>query len=1695
MRIKTLEMSGFKSFSDRTIVQFEEGVTGVVGPNGCGKCVHGDTMIPLADGNRVTIRALVESALDGAESVSHMDDGEYTYDNPSGIKVLSLNTRTLKMEEREVLAFVRRTSPAELVRVKTRSGRSVTATKYHPFFIQEGTSVRAVRADELRVGLRVASPRGLPVKASTQHFASVLEHRENGGSELVAVDNMLVTGTARMKPLKVVSKVTPEWGRFLGYVISEGQNSRSVDHVRFVNGDKTIVEDYCRLSETLFGMRPTIGHYKKNAVDCLLYSKILCDLLDRNFGIERGGHSSTKSIPSLIFASPDEVVWEFISALIEGDGCIRIDRSNACGKVAAYVEYATASEELARGLAALFLRFGIRSFVREKEKRATNSSGPLRTYYSVYVYGAENLKRLDKGLRLVSFKREKLHEAAHLTVSASYLDVIPDVTGEFSALWDECRASVDRDHPLRGRIEAYREGRCRPSRRGLTEAIDYMRANAGTWNRPIEEKAARLERLAGSDIYWDEIMSVENMPGEDWVYDLCVEETHNFVADDLVVHNSNIVDAIRWVMGEMSAKHLRGSAMEDVIFNGCDTRPPVGMSQVFLTFDNSDGRAPAEYVQYSEIQVGRRLYRSGESEYFINKTPCRLKDIVDLFLGTGVGTKAYSIVEQGMVGSLVSAKPEDRRMLIEEAAGISKFKARKEAALRKMESTRQNLARLSDILAELSRQMNSLSRQAKKAERFKKASEELRRKELAMSATKHKRQRGEIENINAELARQREDEVSASAELSSYELELDGKRLAISEMEHELDAASQRLYAAKNSIKLHESEVSHKRAEAASLAQQNAVYAEEIATFRTKLTSMSDRIAAANDAMIDADLRLVGSNELMEALEALGSGVKSRHQAAQSRCDELQRTVISADREIANLTASLDHLERRGIEIAGRIAKAQAEIDGIDARKKDIERDASEREGELANVKQFKLSLLDEAGSLDETLRQHEQNLADADKRISELRDCFSDVRSRLSSIQELKKNLEGYRDGVRAVLTRADSDGRRLEGIRGTVSDLIETDERYETALGAVLGDRLQYVVVKSHEEGVEAIDYLRSAACGRGTFIPVGVRAAGEESRAPEGEGIVGPMKDVVRFDDEYRQICQHLLHGVVLVDDLKRALSLWGTGKFSNTFVTMDGCVVDASGVVTGGAGGGVDEQLVAQKRKERELSEEFARVKAELSVAEAEGQKIREHVKAMRGRADQIGRDAHSEEIKLVGKERDYQRLCDELKRYEHERDKLAVEIAALHEEERETNAEKESVKGRLGELSERHLGASAELVGARAELSAADVELKDYDRRLIELRVGLSQAGERASSAQRELDSLVMDKVDALIGVGRRMADINAANQRIVILNREVDELRSNMGMEISSIGGLEDSQRMLRERYDAEAGSLKGREVEIKDVRRKRDEALEKCHGVEIRLTELRGKMQYLVDAVRERYHLDLPAIETEYACDGMDVEACEAEVEALKERVENIGSVNVDAIAEFQETSERHEFLSRQHGDLTLSLDNLSKAIVKINRTSRQRFKRAFDAVDAQFQELFPKLFNGGRARLMLTDEENLLETGIEIIAQPPGKKLQSITLLSGGEKALTAVALIFSIFLIKPSPFCLLDEVDAPLDDANIDRFNDLIRSMTPHSQFILITHNKRTMELADILYGVTMEEAGVSKMVSVRLGQNKDVETKVA
>jgi chromosome segregation protein len=1197
---------------------------------------------------------------------------------------------------------------------------------------------------------------------------------------------------------------------------------------------------------------------------------------------------------------------------------------------------------------------------------------------------------------------------------------------------------------------------------------------------------------------------------------------------------SNVADAIRWVLGEQSARQLRGRSMEDIIFNGSETRPPLGMAEVMLTFENDrPAELPAQYQGFGELTVGRRLFRTGESEYFINKTPCRLMDITDLFLGSGVGRTAYSIIEQGRIGQIVSARPEDRRAVIEEAAGITKYKKRREAAERKMEATSQNLARVTDIVQELGKQLDSLNRQARKAEKYKTLKAEIRELELRQAALRYlelNAMRRSAELRGAELSAE---EAALSAKLAELETGLDAARSAHAADEQRLQELVQGEHQLESTVKVSAVSAEAAERELLQLAERTERERQELAGVETQAGELA-RERAELDRQRDDLAALAGSDEgkLAQAEQSLRAIETSRGTLEAELHEARERTADAAAR-IAAMKSQIVAVERHRIDVSGRLERARAEGDQLSGKLSQLDGHRAGQLEKLGTTRQLKLVLEEQRGAQEDALERARSEFIQNEARLITLREQLGDKRARLNSLLEVMKNYEGYGRGVRSVMTRASADTTPKEkGIYGLVSDVVDVPAEYENAVEAVLGDRLQYVIVESHNQGCEAIEYLKTASEGRGTFIPmerlrfdevhssdgaVSVEpvpvpapvpesspAASPEATLPsplEGSeltarppGFIAPCLEVVRYHPEYERVVRWLLGDVAIVRDLPSALSMWqlngsaGPGISNKTLVTLDGEVLDPHGVVSGGTLEGEGHGVLQRRREVHELQDEVHAFEAEFSLAQERHRTLQARLLQIESSLKTLDRDGREKELALVEQEKDLLRLGEDLERardraldLDREKAEREAELADLSREAEAhvlaaaaAEAEREAAEERAREAS-----AALDALRQRTDSTAGEVTgLKIKVAADAERREALAAALRRLDDGARALDER-SERLHAALAEGERRAGElrgRLEGTRVDIVRVEEELARSRQGLHAA------------RAAYEAAAEGLKTADSEARELRKAVEAAAHALSELTLSAREHALELTHLEEQVRERCQAELTHELIRFHMARPLDDSERERLETLKGQVERMGAVNLTAIEEYDELAKRHGFMTEQKKDLEASMVDLKAAIVRINRASRERFRETFDLVNEKFQQVFPRLFNGGRAGLVLTEGAED-EAGVEIFAQPPGKKLQSVNLLSGGEKALSAVALIFSIFLIKPTPFCLLDEVDAPLDEANVGRYNDIVKEMSHQSQFILITHNKRTMETVDTLYGVTMEEPGVSKLVSVRLSKKSE------
>ncbi|MCW5828223.1 MAG: chromosome segregation protein SMC [Deltaproteobacteria bacterium] len=1156
---------------------------------------------------------------------------------------------------------------------------------------------------------------------------------------------------------------------------------------------------------------------------------------------------------------------------------------------------------------------------------------------------------------------------------------------------------------------------------------------------------------------------------------------------------SNIVDALRWAMGERSAKYLRGHEMFDVIFQGSDSRKPQDTAEVALTFVNDGkGWVQGALKDYSEVEIRRRLSRDGTSEYFINRVQCRARDIQDFFMDAGVGgLRGFSIIQQGQVDRLVTAKPEERRLFLEEVAGIVKYRSRRELALSRMERTEQNLARVGDVVKELSRHVSYLERQVGKARKYRELSERLNLLDRERLRRLHQRISGALEEASARVAgletQLTERQRAATEDQSLREtvrLELQRLEKAMNDAREMMRRADVDRESTLGKVRLVEGGISHLESDEVKAATEIEGLQQKIAVMAVETETTIRAISETSASLETARARLAEQSGRAREL----AHVRGEHAA---RREAVQKAAFQTEKEL---------------EKGEQAAKTASErIDELIRRRSGVESDLSAREAQLAELKQmafgFENELKDAERSRDalkQRIGEAEAGVAGAVRReeaaaghVDQIRRQHSAEAAKLESLRALEARYEGYDEGVKAIMLHAEHrlahEGKN--GIYGLVADVIEPEADVEMAVESVLGSRLQSVVVKSQEVGIEAVDYLKQMSVGRSSFVPLSGRAYFADAvQGGDAPGLIGPLRDRVQVKEGFDPVVDVLLGDVLLVDSLDNALHIWSRTGQRQMLVTMAGDVVDPKGVITGGKLP-QESGILRKKRDLREIDQTVRQLASDLASAELELSRIKEDRIAAETALDELRAGFHREDIRVVRGGSDLKQARDREAGLSDGIASLRAQLDRVQEDLARISGERMALDGKITELKADRERLAAELAGHEEAFLAADVAAREAESGLAGLRediVGLEAALRRHEENRARLEheqSVSASQAEAI----RRASEQRAAE--IASRRRELEELQE-------LLQGIETEKQKTASNVEAtvaayEQGRAQVAELETR-LHRTQDSLSEvqgELAGWRARQNEQNLQLDYLVREVRERYETDLPlpeATEDELraSAEYESYETLDEEVQKIRRDRDRLGPVNIEALDEQSDVNQRLEKLMEEEGDLKKALEDLRDSIQKINRTTRDRFKETFDFVNQRFGEVFVRLFRGGRAELHLSDPDNLLESGIEIMAQPPGKKLQDVNLLSGGEKALTAIAFVLAMFLTRPSPFCLLDEVDAPLDDANIGRFNDVVRELTRLAQVVVITHNRQTMEVADTLSGVTMEEPGVSKLVSVKL-----------
>jgi len=1143
---------------------------------------------------------------------------------------------------------------------------------------------------------------------------------------------------------------------------------------------------------------------------------------------------------------------------------------------------------------------------------------------------------------------------------------------------------------------------------------------------------------------------------------------------------SNIVDAIRWVLGEQKTGILRSDRMEDVIFAGSKTVKPLGMAEVTLTIENTKNVLP---VEYAEVAVTRRLFRSGESQYLLNSSPCRLKDIMDLFMDTGMGADAYSVIELSMVESLLNGKHEERRHIFEEAAGVTKYKVRKKAAERKLEATEEDLKRLGDIIAEVERNVASLARQVSKARRYQRLAEALKRAELQAAAYRYREVLTELTPLETRLMELGSQRQELTATVAKDEAALEALRTDLLALDGQLRETQQRFNEATAAIQKREEELLVLRERLHALDEKRGRLAQEEQTWQERAARLAEQLKIAEE-------RLTALTKEVEQLEG-------RALAAGEEAKNVEAELINARLETRALDQSLRRLLRDVAEKRQNEERLRALLQSLTDRE---ERARVEQTSHLQTLEGARRSIEEMTArreQLDEQ-RKHllarrealETEIAEIDGRLSHTLEALRQVNVASASaahrVDLLERFLQAYEDhpeGVRFLMAEM---AQEL-GLHGTLADVLTVEERYRRAIEAALADGLHSLVVEHTDNALRAIEALKRHERGWAGFLPLERFNGGDlPTRRPveDHPGVVGWADQLVQHDPSYSPLIRRLLGQYLLVENLDVAKHwaerLAGDGV---DVVTLDGEVITHWGMLRGGLNGKDDESLLGKRDQLRRL--------------QRQREELRQELEARRKERDTL-------EKARVEKLQERDRYAQELRSVEERFHALEVQLAQRQSDLESHRERADRARLEQLEVQQERLRLECELEGLTSEIASLEVQRKDLEERLAErqhaLEIGekeqartLQQAhqlhltlarlqGEKATLIEqlqhaRQLLSEAQETITQ-----RRKEDAGAADQKAALLERldglkmEIERQHASQEAVASEIARLEQDRRDLTERIARQEASLKER-------RRDREAAAEAFHHTELKLSELRAKAEHLRARAAEEYHVELREV---VIVEPVDLPTLERTIDELRERRQSLGTVNLLALEDHEREKERLRFLVAQRNDLLEAKQNLTQTIERIHQTAVTRFLEVFQQVRENFERVFQEFFSGGEADLRL-GEGDPLEAEIQIAARPKGKRLEALSLLSGGEKALTAISLLFAIYLVKPSPFCILDEVDAPLDDVNISRFIHALQKFSDNTQFIIVTHNKLTMKAADSLYGITMDKDGISQVVSVRFADD--------
>lgn len=1142
---------------------------------------------------------------------------------------------------------------------------------------------------------------------------------------------------------------------------------------------------------------------------------------------------------------------------------------------------------------------------------------------------------------------------------------------------------------------------------------------------------------------------------------------------------SNISDAIRWVLGEQSMKSLRGAKSEDIIFAGTQARKSLGFAEVSIVIDNNDNKLP---IEYSEVTVTRKIYRSGETGYFINKVPCRLKDILELFMDTGIGKDGYSIIGQGKIDEILSNKSEDRRHIFEEAAGIVKYRTRKQESEKKLEQTKLNLLRINDILAEIEANMEPLKLQSDKAKQFLDLREELKSIEVGLFIYNINTYKEKLEQLVKDediITSQKEAEDSKMEALQASKEEL---RQVVDDITAQIENMQNIGFESSNKIEKINSEIgisneriqnntaNKQRLEAEILEVKSRIeeLKEEQKQKLEKKTNLTSNKEKFEKELAEKEAELA---ELSKKLSAKELEIEGKKQIVQDNIDKKYELAA----EINTQDVNYENLEKRKKQLKNEIDSVISELDSTRYGKNEISKGFYDIESKR-NIAVEKLEKSVQAKE------QNMQKLKQYEDEISKLTYTQRMKQARHQFLIETEKEKEGYNKTVKSLLVACDKDSSLNKGIHGVLANLISVEKEYETAIEMCLGQALQNVVTSTEQDAKKMIEYLRSNSLGRASFLPIASVQGKKLDKLTKMDGVIGIASDLVKCKKEYEQIILSLLGRTVVVEDMDTAIALAKKDKYSFRIVTLKGDIISSSGSISGGSVQTKTVNILGRSREIEDLEKELKKLEKQIADKTAEKEEYASSIGDSIEETAKLEKELQEIEIIYATEKQKMVAVEENITRLENRLAKLKEEVTQTEKQKEENRLLKEQKETEIQTLTQQieELNKVIEEFALNNKDNQKYIDDLNFD--ITNLKISVTSFDESESSIEEMVERISQDIKNNEQSIENKNQNILAINEENTKLEQTITEYNAQIEQIKQEVTNSGTKVEELKQERIAKNEKLVNTENEIQSQFSTLESLKEQIIKLDVKKTKLEQDLQQVVESLWNEYELT-PNSTEEYQKPN-NVATAQKQVNSLRNKIKDLGSINIDSIEEYKKTKERYDFMSEQRLDLENTASKLRKIIGDMTTTMQNQFKEKFELINKNFNEVFTELFNGGKAELILENEENILECGIDIRVQPPGKKLQNMMLLSGGEKAFTAIALLFAILKINPAPFCILDEIEAALDDVNVYRFAEYLKKFCKQTQFLVITHRKGTMEAGDSVYGVTMEENGISKLLSIKL-----------